>query len=156
MCLSCGCWPWGSGVARLLKCVLQLHLSFEPVTCWGQSLQRSGPIATPTSAWLAAKSSLPLILPPSPLHPCSLLNTHKTLVLHLRDCFLLFLFPKTAFAVCGRGSYFVVICVLLHTSHKQWQGVLYAHKAEHYAAISWEGRVIQSHCCVVWICGPMI
>lgn len=129
MCLSCSCWSWGSQAAHVCwsaffssTWALNLWPAEAKVTAHGAHCHPHIRLA----CCQVIPSPSPLTLPP---HPCSLLNTHKTLVLHLRDCFLLFWFPETASQCVAEAAFFWVICVFLHTSHKQWQGALYAHKA---------------------------
>lgn len=115
------------GCTCLLKCVLQLHLSFEPVTCWGKGYSPRGPLPPPHPPGLLPSHSFPLS--PPRLHPCSLLNT-QDLSSSSEGLLLIVLISRDSFrSVWQRQLFWGVICAFLHTSHKQWQGALYAHKA---------------------------
>lgn len=133
-----------AGCTCLLKCVLQLHLGFEPVTCWGKGYSPEGPLPPP-QIHLAWSQLSPSPYPPTlPTAFLPLLNTHKTSVRHQRHCFLFFRFPETSFAECGRGS-----CV--HTKHEH--SFIDFWVCEHCASVSWER---EGHWCDLRTCDPVI
>lgn len=164
---------------------LRLHLSAEvgsaaPPGLWTcdlprQRLQPTGPIATPTDPpGLLPTRPFPSPSPHPPTHllPASLLPLKNTLDFSSSSEGLLpiLLISRDSFLSVWQRfffSFFFFFFGFPNTSHKKWWRVSVSTQSMHTALQTsgcvtfaqlflGKGRVVQSHCCDLWICDPMI